>query len=146
MDVLQWLVCLQVSDLNNKRMWTERLSIDDELGHYTGMVCCTAQRTNPPLASSQVRRMKSECFVVRVPGGCGLQATHIRTVSQFCLSVAADDLVGFCRLAEQLVLLWGALLTNSDLQLLVQLQKETKVKPLQRERHKEANSLTKRDC
>lgn len=52
MDVLQRLVCLEVSDLDTKRRRTVGLSINDELGHDDGMVCSASQRTNPPFTGS----------------------------------------------------------------------------------------------
>lgn len=38
MDVLQWLVSFQVSDLHDKRVRPIGFTINDELRHYNGMV------------------------------------------------------------------------------------------------------------
>lgn len=47
--ILQWLVGPKVSDLDYEGMRAIRFSVNDQLGHYNGVICCTAQRTDPPL-------------------------------------------------------------------------------------------------
>jgi hypothetical protein len=64
MDVLQWLVGLQVSDLNAEGSWAVRLATHHELGHYDRVVCSATERTNPPFACCKVRRVNGKGLVV----------------------------------------------------------------------------------
>lgn len=41
--IVQGLVGLQVTDLDNERMRPEVLAVDKQLSHYDSMICCPAQ-------------------------------------------------------------------------------------------------------
>ena len=68
---------LQVSDLNNERVWSEGLAVENELRHNNGVVCGTAQRANPPFGGGKMGRVNDEGLVGRVPGGGGLKTTDV---------------------------------------------------------------------
>jgi len=76
-DVLQWLVGLHVSDLNNEWVWTVRLAAEDELGHDDRIVCSATEGTDPPLRSSKMWGVNCECLIVWVPCGSGLKTSDI---------------------------------------------------------------------
>lgn len=54
--------------------------------------------------------MDGKGLVLAIPGGRRLQASHIRAVAQFGLSVAANVLIILCLFEKQLVLLRSTLL------------------------------------
>ena len=59
--------------------------------------------------------MKGEGLVGRIPGGCCLQTSNIRAVSEFSLGVATDDLKVLGFLEEDFLLLRRALVLEGDL-------------------------------
>jgi hypothetical protein len=113
-DVLQWQVCLEITDLDNKWMRAERLAVDDQLGHYYGMVGGTSERSNPPLGRCEMGRVDSESLVIRVPCSCCLQSSYVGAVAQLGLCVTTNVLVVLCGLKELLVLLCVALVSEGD--------------------------------
>ena len=48
-NVLQWFMSLQVTNLNNERVRTVTLAIDDELSHNSSIIGGPSKCTNPPL-------------------------------------------------------------------------------------------------
>lgn len=115
-DILQRLVCLHVSDLDDERMGSVGLSIDDQLSHHHGVVGSSTQRADPPLGGSQAGRVDDEGLVLGAPGRGRLETADVRTVAQLRLRIASDDLVFLCPVQEELVLLWSSLLSKSDLE------------------------------
>lgn len=91
------------------------LAADEQLCHDHSVVGSATQGSDPPLGSCQGGRVNSEGLVLRVPGGGGLQSTHIRAVAQFRLCIASQYLVVLCRLEEEFVLLGGTLFPQGDL-------------------------------
>lgn len=108
-DILQRLVGLQITNLDNERVGAIVLASDEQLGHNHGMVGSATQRADPPLRGSQGRRVDCESFVVRVPSGCCFQATDVGTMAQFRLCVTSNDLVFRSWFKEELLLLRGSL-------------------------------------
>jgi hypothetical protein len=54
-NILERLVSLKVSDLNNKRVRSVRFSAHNQLSHDYGIVGGTAKRSNPPFTCSEMR-------------------------------------------------------------------------------------------
>lgn len=113
--IIQGLMGFEVTDLHNEWVRTVVLAINKQLGHNHSVIGRAPERSDPPLRSSQCWGVDGECLIVGVPGGGGFQTAHVRSVTQFCLRIAADDLVFFCAFKEQLVLLGGALFPESHL-------------------------------
>ena len=104
---------LEVSNLNDKWVWSVRLAINDQLSHDGGEVCHSSERSNPPLGRSKMRRVDCEGLVIGVPCCCRLQSSDVTSVSQLSLRVTSDVVVVLCRLEVLLVLLWGSLVPQS---------------------------------
>lgn len=115
-NVLQGLVGLQVANLHNEGMRTVVLATDIELSHDHSVVGSATEGTDPPLGGSECGGIDGEGLVIGVPGGGGLEAADIGSVTQFGLGVATDDLVFFGPLEEQLVLLGAALFAEGHLE------------------------------
>lgn len=113
--IIQWLMGFEVTDLHNERVWTVVLAINKQLGHNHSVIGRATEGSDPPLRSSQCWGVDGECLIAGVPGGGGFQTAHVRSVTQFCLRIATDDLVFFCTFKEQFVLLGGALFPESHL-------------------------------
>ena len=95
-------------------MRTVILAVDHQLRHNDRIVRRPAQRADPPLGGSQVRRMDREGPILRIPRRRCLQAPHVRPVAELRLRVAANDLVVFRLVEEKLVLLGSALVPQRD--------------------------------
>lgn len=76
-DVLKWLMSLEISNLNHEWMRAVVLPVDIKLCHDNCMVGSSAKGTNPPLCRSQGRGVNSEGFVLWIPGSSGLEASDI---------------------------------------------------------------------
>jgi hypothetical protein len=114
-DVLERLVGLQIADLDAEGSRAVGLALDDQLRHDDCVVGSAAQRTNPPFACREMRRVDGEGFVVLVPGGGCLETTNVGAVAQLCLRIAADDLVVVGFGEPYFLLLGGTLLAERDL-------------------------------
>ena len=114
-DVFEGFVGFHIPDLNNKRMRSVVFTLNYQLRHYDGVVCGAAQRANPPFRSRQVWGVKHKSLVLRIPCGSSLEPSHVRSVTQLSLRIAANNLVSFSGLQKELVLLWGSLIPESDL-------------------------------
>lgn len=114
-DVLQRLMCLQVSDLNTERCRAVGLSVNDELCHDNCVVGGTSKRSNPPFACCEMWRVDGEGLVFGIPGRGSLETTDVGTMTKLSLGVAADDLVILCLGEPQVLLLFCALLSKCDL-------------------------------
>lgn len=115
MNALQRLVGLHVADLDNEGVRSVGLALDDQLGHNAGVVGHLSERANPPLARRDMRRVDGEGLVLGVPGGGGLETTHVGSVAQLGLGVATDDLVLLSGLGKALLLLGSSLVLQSNL-------------------------------
>lgn len=116
-DVLERLVCLQITDLDAEGRGSVGLAVDDELRHNYRVVGCAAERADPPLTGRQMRRVDCEGLVVGVPGSSSLKTTDVGTMAKLSLSIAADDLVVVGQ-SEPLLLLFGRSLSlKSDLEM-----------------------------
>lgn len=114
-NTVKGLVSLQVSDLDNERVWSKGLAIENELRHNHSVVCGAAQRANPPFGGGEMRRVNDEGLVGWVPGCGGLKTTYVGAVSQLGLGVATNVLVVLCWLKEELVLFGSSLVSESSL-------------------------------
>lgn len=114
-DVLEWLMRLQVSDLDAEWGWSIRFAVDDELGHDNRMVGSPSQGSNPPLAGGQMGRVDGEGLVVFVPSSGCFETTDVGAVAKLGLSIASDDfvIIGLCE--PLFLLLRGALTFQRDL-------------------------------
>jgi hypothetical protein len=114
-DVLERLVCLEITDLDDEGVGTVGLVVDVQLSHDNGVVGCTAKGANPPLAGSQGGRVDDEGLVLGAPGSCCLEASYVGAMAKLGLGVTANVLVVSSGLEELLVLLGRALVTEGDL-------------------------------
>ena len=114
-NIFHGLVGLQITNLDHEGVRTIVLACNIKLSHHHGVVGCATQRTNPPFGGSQCGGVDDESLVLGIPGGGRFEAANVRTVSQLGLSITSDDLVFLSTLKEELVLLGGSLLTESDL-------------------------------
>jgi hypothetical protein len=114
-DVLEWLVGLQIADLDAEGSRAVGLALDDQLRHDDCVVGSAAQRTNPPFARREMGRVDGEGLVVLIPGGGCLETTDVGAVAQLCLRIAADDLVVVGFGEPHFLLLGGTLLAECDL-------------------------------
>jgi len=114
-DVLQRLVSLHITDLNDERVRTKVLAADVELCHDDSMVGRPSERANPPFRRSQGRAVDGEGLVIGIIRSCGFQTTNIRTMAQFSLCVASNDLVLLRAFEEKLVLFWCSLFPQRHL-------------------------------
>jgi len=105
-NVVQRLVGLQVSDLNNEWVWTVRLAAEDELSHNDCVVCSATEGTDPPLGSGKMWGVNGECLVIWVPCSGSFQSSNVGTVTELSLSITSNVLVCFSLLEELLVLFW----------------------------------------
>ena len=117
MNVLQRLMGLQVSNLDDEGVRTMASASNNKLCHDNSIVCSSTQRSDPPLRSSQVWRVYSEIFILYVPCCCCFQSSHIRPVAEFSLSIASNYLVVEGGFEEFLALFWRTLVTKSYLEL-----------------------------
>lgn len=115
-DVLQRLMGLEITDLDDKRMGAVILAPDIQLRHHNSMVGGAAQRPNPPLGRSQGRRVNGEGLIFGVIRRARLQASDIGPVAQFGLGVAPENLILLRALKEDLVLFGGPLFAEGDLE------------------------------
>lgn len=113
--IIQWQVSFKITDLHDEWVRTVVLAIDKQLSHNNGVIGRATEGSNPPLRGSQCWGVDGECLIVGVPGGGGFQTAHVRSVAQFRLRIATDNLVFFCTFKEQFMLLGSALFSESNL-------------------------------
>ena len=92
-NILKRLMSLEVSNLYNKWVRSVRFAAHNQLGHDYGIVGGAAERSNPPFACGEMRRVQNERLVFWIPGRCCLEATNIGSVTKLSLGVTTDDLV-----------------------------------------------------
>ena len=114
-DALEWLVGLEVTDLDDEWVWAVALAVKNQLCHNDRVGSGASQRADPPLGSREVWRVNNEGLVGWVPCGCGLETANVGAVAQLGLGVAANVFVGFGWLKEELLLLLGGLVLESRL-------------------------------
>ncbi|KAI6753987.1 hypothetical protein HG530_013163 [Fusarium avenaceum] len=119
-DIGEGLMGLHVADGDDEGVRTVGFAVDDQLGDDDSVVSSLAQRSNPPLGRSEMRRVHSEGLILRVPRSRCLKTADIRTVAQLSLCVTSDDLIVARALKEKLMLRRRALL-------LKRLQKHSRV-------------------
>lgn len=114
-DPSQRRVRTKVSYLTDEGMWTVAFSVDDKLGHDNCMVRGPSQCANPPFRGCQCRRVENKGLVPLTPSGSCLQSAHIRTMAQFCLRIAPNNLERLSLGQEEIMLLRSSLLTYGGL-------------------------------
>jgi hypothetical protein len=112
MDILERLMSLKVSNLDDERMRAVWLAGNDQLRHHDGVVGSLSQSTNPPFGCRQVRGVDNECLIRGIPSSSGFQTSDIGSVTQLGLGIAPNVLVGLCRLKEELVLFGRSLVPD----------------------------------
>lgn len=110
-DVLERLVCLEITDLNDEGVGAVGLVVDIQLSHDDSVIGSAAEGADPPLAGSQGGRVDDEGLVFGAPCCCRLETSYVGTMAKLSLSVTTNVLVVSCRLQELLVLLGRALIT-----------------------------------
>ena len=91
------LAGLNVADLNNNGMRTTTLALDDELRHDNGVICGSAQTTNPPLCRGHRGGMDDELLRRIIVGASRLESLNVGSVPELGLGVTSNDLEFFCR-------------------------------------------------
>lgn len=76
-DVLERLVCLEVTDLDDEGVGAVGLVVDVQLSHDDGVVGSAAERADPPLAGSQGGRVDDESLVLGTPCCCCLESSYV---------------------------------------------------------------------
>ena len=115
MDAVEWLVGLEVADLDHEWVGAIALAVENQLSHNNSMCCGAAEGADPPLGCGQVRAVNNEGLVGWIPCGGGLETAHVGAVAELGLGVAADVLVGFGWFQEELLLLFGGLVLEGGL-------------------------------
>ena len=85
-------------------MWSVALAIDYQLGHNHRMVGHLSKGADPPFGRSQMWSVHRERLIFWIPGCRCLKTAHIRSMSKFCLRIAADIFIVLRFLKEELVL------------------------------------------
>lgn len=115
MNVLKGLVGLQITDVDHKWVRAVVFAIDNQLGHHNSMVRRSTEGSNPPFGGSQGGRMDHKGLVRGIPCSGGLETADIRAMTQFSLSIAANDFVPLGTFEEEFMLLRGALFSEGNL-------------------------------
>jgi hypothetical protein len=91
-DAWHPLVVLKRSDLDNEGSNTVIVVVNEKSCHYEGVRAVPAHVSWPELGGSNRWRVNHELVSFGVKSSCGLQLSHVRSVSQLRLCVASEDI------------------------------------------------------
>ena len=94
-DAWHVFVGVRISDLNNK--WLNSIivkmtiRVDDHFSKYKSMISIPSHLSRPPLSCCYGWGLNDKLICFFVKRSCSLKTSYVRAVTQFCLSIAAND-------------------------------------------------------